>query len=367
MWDADVVVVGGGPVGLGVATCAALRGLRVVLLERHRRWPIDKACGEGLMPGAVEALAALGVGDVRGHPFGGIRYVDGDVVAEGRFPDGTGRGVRRLALSEALAARAGAVGVDLRGGVDVEGWTDLVDGLEVHAGALRLRTRWLVAADGVRSPLRRRLGVPVSSPTTRQGVRRHFRAEAPDFVEVHWGDAAELYLTPVEPGVVGVAVLSAEPRVDFDALLATFPAVARRLGEPVDAVRGSGPYARLPAEAGRGRVFLAGDAAGYLDALTGEGIALGLTSADALLDAIVAGSPARWTAALRRHSRRHVTFTRFLLEIAARPALRARVVRALAERPDDFSACLGFNAGQRPLAATLPSFGRLFWGTVWST
>src|SRR5262249_12736081 len=92
----DLVVVGGGPVGLAAAIHAADRGLSAVVLER-RTPPLDKACGEGLMPPGVAALGALGV-VVPEHaraPFVGIRYVDGDTVAEARFADGPGWGVRR--------------------------------------------------------------------------------------------------------------------------------------------------------------------------------------------------------------------------------------------------------------------------------
>src|SRR5262249_29239431 len=114
---ADLAVVGGGPAGLATAIAAAERGLHAVVVDA-RPLPLDKPCGEGVMPAAVTALAAMGV-EVPAWgraPFIGIRYVDGEVVAEGRFPNGPGFGVRRTALVDGLVARARALGADLRYG-----------------------------------------------------------------------------------------------------------------------------------------------------------------------------------------------------------------------------------------------------------
>ena len=105
----DVVVVGGGPVGLATAMYAVSSGLSVVVLE-PRQGAVDKACGEGLMPGAVRALAALGVNPV-GWDLVGIRYVCGGRQAEAAFSQGRGRGVRRTELHTALRSVAAAAGV----------------------------------------------------------------------------------------------------------------------------------------------------------------------------------------------------------------------------------------------------------------
>ena len=197
--DADVVVAGGGPVGLAVAIGARAAGLRVAVVE-PRTTPVDKACGEGLMPAAVAGLARLGVAGrgpaVRRHPLPRGRA--------GRSPRSSGTvpglGVRRTALHAALAARAEEVGV-----VRVPGSVREVEQDAEGVTAAGLRARWLVAADGLHSPVRRQLGLqtPGTGPG-RYGLRRHF-AVAPwtRHVEVYWGDRAEAYVTPVSRAAGG--------------------------------------------------------------------------------------------------------------------------------------------------------------------
>jgi flavin-dependent dehydrogenase len=110
-------------------------------------------------------------------------------------------------------------------------------------------------------------------------------------------------------------------------------------------VRGAGPLGVEVSHRVAGRVLLAGDAAGYVDALTGEGISLAWECGAALVAATEAGNPARYEADWRRLTRRHRWLTAGLLEVAARPWLRRGVVRALALSPSGFSTMLGVNTG----------------------
>jgi flavin-dependent dehydrogenase len=314
----DLLVAGGGPSGLATAIEAASRGFRVALVE-PKPGTIDKACGEGLMPGAWRDLQALGVDIPRSHRFEGITYVRDQQAASGRFASGAGRGVRRLVRHDALRARADALGVDrMEGRV-----TDVVqDDRSVTAAGVQ--ARWLVAADGLRSPIRRTLGLDRPSRwPKRYGIRRHFAVKPwSDHVEVHWADDAEAYVTPVDDELVGIAFLfgdtaraadAGKPGRPFDRMLDRFPALRERLSNPASQARGAGPFAHASSQRVAGRVLLVGYAAGYLDPITGEGIKLGLRGARAAVDAIVAGRPVAYEKAWRKHYRTYLLATGGLL------------------------------------------------------
>ncbi|MEU8513418.1 NAD(P)/FAD-dependent oxidoreductase [Kitasatospora sp. NPDC048722] len=329
----DLLVAGGGPAGLATAIHAALTGLDAVVVE-PRPAPIDKACGEGLMPGAVRALAGLGVA-VAGHPIHGIRYLDDRHRAEGRFRHDAGMGVRRTVLHAALSRRAAELGVPM-----LPGKVTAVhqDGDSVTAAGLT--ARYLVAADGLHSPIRRQLGLELPDPRPpRYGLRRHFEvAPWTDCVEVHWSALGEAYVTPLGPDLIGVAVLTGE-RMPFDALLPAFPGLLHRLAaRSVSAVRGAGPMRRRVRARVAGRVLLVGDAAGYIDALTGEGISLSLTGAAHLVRCVRADRPQQYERAWRRATLNHRLLTDALVRIRASPVLAPRIVPLATRAPALFTA-----------------------------
>lgn len=365
MTDADVLVVGAGPVGLATAIEARLAGLRVTVVE-PREGPIDKACGEGLMPGAVVALERLGV-RVEGYDIAGIAYVSGPDRAEHRFRTGSGRGVRRTALQPALAVRAAQLGVRRVVGrvVAVEQTgrqTDRqTDGARVgrpRAGvratvrvtaqgataALTLTADWLVACDGLHSGIRRMTGLAVDmtqATRARFGLRRHF-AMAPwsDVIEVHWTSDAEIYVTPLGPELVGVAVLGRRG-VDFAQTVAASPEMSGRLDGAAAAgtLRGAGPLLQRTRRRSNGRVLLAGDASGYVDALTGEGLRVGFGQARAAVRSILADDADGYELAWTEGTRDSRLMTTGLLAAAHSP-LRSRIVSTSVRHPRVFGAAV---------------------------
>jgi len=171
----DVLVVGGGPAGLAAAIATRRAGFRVVLAE-PRMPPIDKACGEGIMPDGVAVLTQLGVHLPFGAsvPFTGIRFCEDGVSVRGLFPGAPGLGVRRTVLHGTLVRRAESLGVELR-------WGSRMTGLHPEGALLDgefVRARWVVGADGRNSRLRRELGLDTAPDSKRFGIRRHYEVRA---------------------------------------------------------------------------------------------------------------------------------------------------------------------------------------------
>jgi len=350
--DADALVVGAGPAGLAAAIGLARRGLRALVIER-RTPPLDKACGEGIMPPGVRALAALGVdlSALRAAPFRGVRFVEGKRDFSGCFSTGNGLGVRRTELSAALIAAAVRAGARLRFDCALERFSQ--DDSEVRAetsqGELRVRT--LIGADGLASRVRAGAGLASAPPRARRfGMRRHFRvAPWSELVEVHWGKRAEAFVTPVAPDEVGVALLWGGDGGSYDEHLARFPALESRLAgvATISETRGAGPFWQRASARQAGRVALVGDAAGYTDAVTGEGITLALHGADALARTLAAGQPlAHYEAAWRRLTRAHRAMAALLGFGIAHPRARRIAFAAFAAAPRAFETLLRIAASE---------------------
>lgn len=353
----DVAVAGGGPAGLAVAIHAARAGLSVAVFDREEL-PRDKACGEGLMPPGMQALERL---RARAHlevsewaPIRGIRYVQEDGSAlEGRLPGEGGIGVRRTALARVLLEQAQEAGVAVHPRTAVRAHSRGEMGVTVQTDEGTWEAAVLVAADGLASPRRAAEGLDLPSARARRfGLRQHVRLRPwTDCVEVHLSDGLEAYVTPAGAERVGVAFLWEDGRlpahISWPALLQRVPALARRLGQAeVDsAPRGAGPLRRRVLERVRPRFVLLGDAAGYVDAITGEGLSLALVCAEALgacLPDVVAkgGDPAAFApylAVCRREYRRYALVADGVLSLARHPRLRRAVLAALGLSPGTFS------------------------------
>lgn len=377
----DAIVVGGGLAGAVTALELARRGLGSLVVDRAV-FPRDKPCGEGLLPHGVDALATLGLADVldaiAAPPFRGIRFRCGDVAATGDFPDdAVGRGVCRLRLDAAVRdAVARHPDVELAHGrvLDV---TPADGRMRVRLdGGTMLEAPVVVGADGARSTVRRCLGL--DRPPPRRGrfaLRGHFELPAgtplPDRVELTVAGGFELYVTPVAPALVGVAAIVEQETMAADggtaatrlaALVARVPAVADRLAGArlVDRVLACGPLRVRARAVARDRVVLVGDAAGYVDAITGEGMSLAFRTASLAADAIAAirhdgtAPDAAWRAygrARARAVRDHTLLTLGLVFLARHPALARRAIARLAREPALFGRLLAVNDGRRSLAS----------------
>jgi flavin-dependent dehydrogenase len=308
-YDADLLIVGGGPAGLASAINARQQGLSVIVAE-PRNDPIDKACGEGLMPGGLAELVSLGV-DPAGMPLRGIAYLDDQRRVEAPFRGRAGRGVRRTTLHAALASRAKEQ--------DTEWISKRVTRVDQDAHgvmAAGVRAKWLIAADGLHSAVRRDVGISVvAGRPRRHGVRWHYQVPAwSDFVEVHWSRWGEAYVTPVEPDLVGVAILSKE-RPD----LAWFPGLAHHLQD-----------------ADRGRARGCGPMRQVVSRLTGEGVSLAVKQAAAAVRAITDDMPSSYESAWHRITRDYRLLTRGLVLTTVPKAARRAIVPACTLLPAVF-------------------------------
>jgi flavin-dependent dehydrogenase len=304
----------------------------LVVVER-RRGPNDKASGEGLMPHTLRHLQRLGVYP-DGKPIRGISYRDGERHVNAQFSPGTGRGVRRTVLHGALIDAAVEAGVEIHHD-KIRGISQDADG--VRAG--RWRARYLAAADGLHSPIRRSLGLEQPSPGPRRwGIRRHVQtAPWSDHVEVHWALGAEAYVTPVADACVGIALLTSQ-RGGFDCHLQKFPALCDRIaGYPHEPDRAAGPLRQRVSSRTAGRVLLVGDAAGYVDALTGEGLGLAFGAAELLVDCVLANRTEDYDRRWRQLTRRYRLLTAALLQASAYAPARSRIVPAAVAMPTAFT------------------------------
>jgi len=343
---AEVLIVGGGPAGLAAALAVRQQGLDVMVADGARS-PIDKACGEGVMPNGIAALRRLGIEISRDAavPFRGIRFIASDLAADACFVGDPGWGIRRTELHRLLAARAAAAGVRLSWDTPVRGLT--AEGVVLDGGPVACR--WIIGADGERSQVREWAGLgPPGSPSQRFGFRRHF-AVAPwtDAVEVYWCRGAQVFVTPVAPSEVCVALISRSSRGRLGDVLAACPELERRLaGAPATTPeRGAISASRRLAAVTRGRLALIGEASGSIDAVTGEGLSVTFHHALALAEALAAGDLGRYEAAHRRILRVPALMARLLLAMDRSPWLCRRALRAFAAEAGLFSRLLALHVG----------------------
>lgn len=347
VFDTDVFVVGGGPAGLAVAIAARQHGLRVMVADRAQP-PIDKACGEGLMPDSLEVLGRLGV-SLQGcetGSFHGIRFVGPECSAAATFPQGRGLGIRRILLHEVFMRHAQDCGVEMRWGVRVAAIRDqgvLVNGRKISY-------RWLVGADGQNSQVREWAGLGAGSRSTQRiGLRQHFQIQPwSEYVEIYWGSHGQAYVTPVGRNDVCVALISRRKFKSFDDGLSEFPELAARLqGVPsTTRARGAMSISRRLKQVCRGNVALIGEASGSVDAITGEGLAMAFRQALALGPALAAGDLSAYAASHSQINSLPEFMSRSMLLMDRNRWLRSRSLRAFARQPGIFGRMLAVHVGE---------------------
>jgi flavin-dependent dehydrogenase len=342
--ESDVLVVGAGPAGIATAIAASLKGLRVTVAD-SRRPPIDKPCGEGLLPEAVKALECFGIilDSKRAFPLSGFRFSDESSTATALIAAGPAFGMRRTALHELLVQRAMEVGVSFMWGAPV---------LEFRPGSARVggafvSCKWLVGADGQNSAVRKWAGLePRGARHSRFGFRRHyFISPWTDLVDVYWGERCQLFITPTAPEEICVSAFSSDSRVRIDEALDQFPQVLRRLKGARGAAPEQGAITALDGARAvvRGRVALVGDASCTVDGIAGQGMSLAFQQAAYLAEALACEDLSRYESAHRRISILPARMTRLLLLMDRSTWLRKKALRLFARKPEIFSRMIGMH------------------------
>jgi menaquinone-9 beta-reductase len=333
----DVFIIGGGPAGLAAAIAARLKGFDVVVADAAQP-PIDKACGEGLMPGSLDALRRLGISldPDQSFAFRGIRFIGAGGTVSADFRREPGVAVRRVRLHQQLIDRAQEIGVKLFWGTNVTALADI-------------RARWIVGADGQNSRVRRWAGLDATCRESfRYGFRRHYRARPwTDFMEIYWGPSCQMYVSPVSASEICVALLTRDSHMRLDAAMPHFPELARKLKGAAVASdeRGGVTVTRRLRRVYRERTVLIGDASGSVDAITGEGMSLAFRQAIVLSQALTAGDLRQYETQHRRMARRPAFMAQLMLLLDRFPRARPHVLRLFATEPVIFERLLALHVG----------------------
>lgn len=379
--DAEAIVVGGGPAGSVTAALLAERGRRVLLLDKAR-FPRHKACSDYVNPfgariladlGLDAELAALGAHRMEAmliHAPGGQRFLADFGAAA---PGARVLGLTRYRLDALLLDRARAAGVEVCEGahvrdviVETRGARGVV--ATIDGSRELLRAPLIIGADGRHGVVARALGIGCSPPWPRHtGLAAHYRGIGglDRWGEMHVGRGGYAGLAPLEEGLTNVAFVSASQAVMarpgsleayFVAGLEGIPAVAEKLAgaERIGAIRGVGPMAHGTRRAAGDGFLLVGDAAGFLDPFTGQGIAEALQGAllaapiaDAALRAgdLSARALAPYRAARRRAFRAKHQVAWLVQAFIATPPLMDYATARLDRRPESSRTLAGVLGG----------------------
>jgi menaquinone-9 beta-reductase len=360
----DAFIVGGGPAGLVVGIAARQQGLSVVVADGYDR-PIDKPCGEGLIPEAQVALAKLGiqVPDSEGYRFRGIRFLErGNQVCADYPQGGRGIGIRRTVLHDLLAAKAQECGVELM-------WKEPVNGINGDTVELKNRsvqTRWIIGADGSGSRVRKWGDLePMSNNDQRFASRRHYRVKPwTDYTEIYWHERAQAYVTPIASDEVCIVVTAASAReANFSRALENCLELRNRLGRAQLSSRERGAVTSMHSleHVYRGNVALVGDASGSVDAITGDGLRLAFSQALVLAECMKSGDLANYQIAHRQLAKRPTWMGKLLLTLGRHTFIRRRAIKSLAANPRLFAEFLSIHSGHSTTPGIIVTGARMGW------
>ncbi len=361
--ETDVFVIGGGPAGLAAAIAARRKGFAVTVADGSEP-PIDKACGEGLLPETQAALVQLGVElpGGSGHQFRGIRFLEGDASVAADFPDGQGIGIRRTRLEEILISQAENCGVSLLWKTPVVGIAN--HGVYLNDGAVQ--AQWIVGADGGHSRVRQWCDLNSGAMASyRVASRRHYRVHPwTEYMEIYWAPRVQAYVTAVSHEEVCIVTLGETTETaDFDHVLNLLPVLRDRLSgaELASRERGAVTAMQSLARVWQGSVALVGDASGGVDAITGEGLRLAFQQSQALAEAMHAGDLRSYGRAHKKLSRRPLWMGKLMLQFGRYGEMRSRAMNVLSRNPELFQRLLAIHLGHSTMKAALTTGLELGW------
>ncbi len=360
----DVFVVGGGPAGLVAAIAARQQGLSVMVADGSDH-PIDKPCGEGLIPETQTALAKLNIHipEEYGFRFRGIRFVRQETQVCAEYPSGQGLGIRRTLLHELLVAKAEECGIEILWKTPVVGVNE--GGVELRSG--KVDARWIVGADGSGSRVRRWSGLDVTSHRhERFASRRHYRVKPwTEFMEIYWGSQAQGYVTPISNEEICVVILAEKPQdANFAESLGCLPELKNRLANAELGSRERGAVTAMHRleRVTRGNVALVGDASGSVDAITGEGLRLAFCQALTLAECLKRGDLSVYQQVHRQLSRRPTMMGDLMLLMSRNALIMDRSIKSLAGTPGLFNEFLTIHSGRANAKTIFSAGARLGWG-----
>ena len=316
------------------------------------------------MPAGVSVLEELGVAMDEFPSLGGVSYrVPRAGSAKGDFVNGkTGRGVRRLVFDQVLAEQARkTANVDARYGCEASGLELRPEHPVLKTAAGEIACRYVIGADGIHTRVARWMGWARQPRSRRYALAGHVAAprHCVDRVIVTLAPGSEIYSAPTGPDELLVAVLGSKSTLRAagepvrEAYARHVVAAHPEVSVPANvAVHGAGPFWVRPSTIAEGRVFLAGDAAGFLDPLTGDGMTDALVAARRLSTLIAsevrdpAAEYRRWE---RGQWRRRVFVNRLALTLTGSSGLARRALRGLQRRPSTLDRLLEVNDGSRGL------------------